>query len=84
MNRLSESDSLIFADILCKKLASDLDANDMSSISIISNLLLELPLDVLLLALRGSLTIGRCVKYNLDEHADFSKLLLYVNKVEKD
>ena len=80
MNRLNSTDSSALANLLCLKLASDLDAKDTSSVNTIGYLLAELPLDAVLIALRLHIGIERIVAHSLDENKSFNNIIKNLGK----
>lgn len=75
MNRLKPEDAQQLADLLCTKLALDLDAGDTTNIITIGNLLLDLPVENVLPAMKTKVSINRIAPFNLDITPPFDKLL---------
>jgi hypothetical protein len=69
--------------LLCKKLALDLDENDYSSLSAISKLLIEMPVEETKSAVSQQIGLDRVVYHELDEKGSFQKVLLYINSTDK-
>lgn len=92
------------ANRLCRELALKLDTRYGKSIPLGEKLddecnalllstskeLMSLPLEDVLVGLREELKVGRCIKYNLDDHKEFGLVLAKVtrtlekNKVEDE
>jgi hypothetical protein len=79
MNRLDNEQSMQLANLLCHKLALDLDAGEVSTIDQTADLLQDLPTEVVLFAVRTQIQIDRCIHYHLDEHPKFSIILNKIN-----
>jgi len=71
---------LLFAENICKQLASELDKGDTSSVQAVAFALAGFPMETILMAVRKHIQIERLVRHNLDEHPDFGKLLSRINK----
>lgn len=83
MNRFPKEESYRFAQFLAKKIALDLDADDYSSLPALVDLLIELPVEEVLWAIRHQIGIERCVCHDLDRDGPFLKLLLFLNEAVK-
>jgi hypothetical protein len=81
MNRLNIDDAKAFSVLLCRKLASDLDAEDESSINFVGHLLAELPLESFYFGFKTEIGIERVVRYSLDDHGIFCPIMSRVNKI---
>ena len=81
MNRLNVDDATALSVLLCKKLASDLDAEDESSINFVGHLLAELPLESFYFGFKTEIGIERVVRYSLDDHSIFYPIMSRVNKI---
>jgi len=71
---------LSFADILCQKLASELDNGDESNVGPTAFALAGFPMEVVLMTVRRQIQIDRLIRHNLDEHPHFGKILHSINK----
>jgi hypothetical protein len=76
MNRLNQEAQLALANLLCQKIALDLEAGDQSTLDPAIELLSEIEMEALLLAIRTQIGIERIIKYRLDERKDFNPLLI--------
>ena len=76
MNRLPNEEMLHLAGLLTKKLALDLDADDYSSLAIVADLLMEMPVEMVTSSLAHQIGIERCVRHSLDEEGPFLKVLV--------
>lgn len=83
MNRLNEEDTIQFANLLCQKLALDLDANDKSSAKIVFQLLLDLPAEIVHKAIRVGIGIDRIVQHNLDAGGEYKDLRLIFKNISQ-
>jgi hypothetical protein len=72
---------LTYANRICAELASDLDKGVQTNISSVAKALIGFPMEIILLAVRIQIQIERLVRFNLDEHRDFGKLLTSVNRI---
>ena len=79
MNRLNTEHTKMLAQLLCHKLALDLDAHDKSTIAIIAPILMDLPLEDVLEAIRAQITLDRIIIHCLDEDPMFDQLLRNIN-----
>jgi len=79
---LSNEEGLQLANLLCKKISIDLDADDRSSLDSIGNVLQTLPTEAVLFAVRCYVSIERCIGYCLDEHEIWGPLLTRINKID--
>lgn len=81
MNRLNEEDTIQFANLLCQKLALDLDANDKSSAKIVFQLLLDLPAEVVRKAMKKWIGINRMVQHDIDQDEGYISILEKINQL---
>lgn len=79
MNRLDPEQTYQLAHLLCHKLALDLDAEDYSSVQMVSDFLMECPTELVIQAVSQQVRLERCVKHNLDEDVFFQKVLMRLN-----
>lgn len=79
MNRLDPEQTFQLAHLLCHKLALDLDAEDYSSVQMVSDFLMECPTELVIQAVSQQVRIERCVKHNLDEDLFFQRVLIRLN-----
>jgi hypothetical protein len=79
VSRLKPEDSMNLAILLCHKLALDLDANDLSSVSAVSSILSDLPIESVIVAIRSYLQLERIVCHDLDSNNVFRPLLEKMN-----
>lgn len=77
---VSNWDTLFFACNMCAALASDLDSGKKDKVRPTALALSGFPMETTLVAVRQYIQIDRLVKYDLDEHPDFSKVLTTINK----
>lgn len=71
---------LLYAFDLCKKLADELDRGDTSNVQVTALSLYGFPMETVLLSVRRFIQIERLVRFNLDEHPDFGKILSKINR----
>lgn len=71
---------LSLSNMLCQKLASELDNGNTSGVQATAFALVGFPQEFILLSVREHIQIERLVKHNLDEHPDFGKILHKINK----
>ncbi len=75
INRLNKEETQELASLLCKKLALDLDNNDLSLVELTFLLLEEFPLDIAFVAIKSQIGINRIIQHNLDRHPKSVNLL---------
>jgi hypothetical protein len=80
MNRLNSEESLSLANLLCKKLALDLDAEDTSKIELTASLLKEFEIEIIIFSIRSYLGIDRIVRYNLDDIPIMEDIFKEINR----
>jgi hypothetical protein len=80
MNRLNQEDAQSLANLLCKKLALNLDAGDQSFTPLITELLLDFPSDVQRESIKTHLRLSRIIDHNLDEEFFFKQILQKMNE----
>ncbi len=71
---------LMFANKLCADLASELDRGDETNVTAVGMALVGFPMEIILMSVRRYIQIERLVKFNLDEHPAWEKVLSRVNK----
>lgn len=83
-NKLEPTKKLVCCMITCARLANQLDqANDKTIPEAVKNVgrfLSKVSYENVLVAVRSQIQIDRIVKFNLDEHADWSEVLNNINK----
>jgi len=84
MKRLTNETDVDFATRLCTKLATDLDANDLSSVDTTFQSLGKLPVGIFVPAIKAKIGIDRLVKHNLDENEHFSAISKAAIEAMKD
>lgn len=77
---LTHQEAFILATLMTAKLASDLDRGDESLVEIVGKALQNFTWEIVLLTVRRNIQIDRLVRYNLDEHPTWAKLLSDINK----
>lgn len=77
---IANLDLMIYACRLCAQLAAELDKNDTTNVRATAIALKGFPFEVFLYSVRRYIQIERLVKFDLDEHPDWSKLLFRINK----
>ncbi len=74
-------EKLIIVRHICAALAAELDVGNNQFTSSIAKFITNFSPDINLYSIRTQITIDRLVRHNLDEHADFNKIIEIVNSL---